>query len=178
MYNYGAQVAYCSQFDKLPAGHERDSAHGHCGRAARLRKDSPGSGAEIRRVAGEEADAGLGRAARLTLCAIPSTTAASPLRSLWKLANKLVYSKVQEAFGGRVRIFVSGGAPLGIDTARWFASVGIALVGGLRPHRNFARDRAQHARPAPHGRGRQAAAQRRTQARRGWRTAGARPVGL
>jgi long-chain acyl-CoA synthetase len=45
------------------------------------------------------------------------TTAASPLAA-WKLANKLVYSKVREAFGGRVRIFVSGGAPLGIDTAR------------------------------------------------------------
>jgi long-chain acyl-CoA synthetase len=46
------------------------------------------------------------------------------------LANKLVYSKVREAFGGRVRIFVSGGAPLGIDTARWFTSVGIALWEG------------------------------------------------
>jgi long-chain acyl-CoA synthetase len=49
---------------------------------------------------------------------------------LWKLANKLVYSKVSEAFGGRVRVFVSGGAPLGIDTARWFASAGIALWEG------------------------------------------------
>ncbi len=37
---------------------------------------------------------------------------------------------MQEAFGGRVRIFVSGGAPLGIDTAHWFASVGIALWEG------------------------------------------------
>jgi long-chain acyl-CoA synthetase len=35
-----------------------------------------------------------------------------------------------EAFGGRVRAFVSGGAPLGIDTAQWFASVGIALWEG------------------------------------------------
>jgi long-chain acyl-CoA synthetase len=41
-----------------------------------------------------------------------------------------VYSKVSEAFGGRVRIFVVGGAPLGIDTANWFASVGIALWEG------------------------------------------------
>jgi long-chain acyl-CoA synthetase len=49
---------------------------------------------------------------------------------LWKLASKLVYSKVREAFGGRVRIFVSGGAPLGIDTAKWFASAGIALWEG------------------------------------------------
>jgi long-chain acyl-CoA synthetase len=49
---------------------------------------------------------------------------------LWKLANKLVYSKVREAFGGRVRVFVSGGAPLGIDTAQWFASVGIPVWEG------------------------------------------------
>ena len=53
-----------------------------------------------------------------------------PNSPLWKLADKLVYGKVREAFGGRVRIFVSGGAPLGIDTARWFASVGIALWEG------------------------------------------------
>jgi long-chain acyl-CoA synthetase len=46
------------------------------------------------------------------------------------LADKLAYSKVREAFGGRVRVFVSGGAPLGIDTAKWFASVGIALWEG------------------------------------------------
>jgi long-chain acyl-CoA synthetase len=49
---------------------------------------------------------------------------------MWKLADKLAYSKVREAFGGRVRIFVVGGAPLGIDTAQWFASVGIALWEG------------------------------------------------
>ena len=53
-----------------------------------------------------------------------------PSSPFWKLAQQLVYSKVREAFGGRVRIFVSGGAPLGIDTAHWFASVGIALWEG------------------------------------------------
>jgi long-chain acyl-CoA synthetase len=53
-----------------------------------------------------------------------------PASLAWKLADKLVYGKVREAFGGRVRIFVSGGAPLGIDTARWFASMGIALWEG------------------------------------------------
>jgi long-chain acyl-CoA synthetase len=53
-----------------------------------------------------------------------------PTALSWKLARKLVYGKVQEAFGGRVRIFVSGGAPLGIDTAKWFASAGIAVWEG------------------------------------------------
>jgi long-chain acyl-CoA synthetase len=48
----------------------------------------------------------------------------------WKLADKLVFSKIREAFGGRVKIFVSGGAPLGIDTAGWFADVGIRILEG------------------------------------------------
>ena len=48
----------------------------------------------------------------------------------WKLANKLVFTKIREAFGGRVHTFVSGGAPLGTDTATWFASVGIVIFEG------------------------------------------------
>jgi long-chain acyl-CoA synthetase len=48
----------------------------------------------------------------------------------WKLANKLVFSKIREAFGGRVKIFVSGGAPLGMDTAGWFSDVGIRVLEG------------------------------------------------
>lgn len=54
----------------------------------------------------------------------------TPSSLSWKLANKLVYSKVQGAMGGRVRIFVSGGAPLGIDLATWFADAGIPILEG------------------------------------------------
>lgn len=48
----------------------------------------------------------------------------------WKVADKLVFSKIREAFGGQVRIFVSGGAPLGMDTAGWFADAGIRIFEG------------------------------------------------
>ena len=48
----------------------------------------------------------------------------------WKLANKLVYSKLRTAFGGRARVFVSGGAPLGVDSANWFLDVGIRIFEG------------------------------------------------
>ena len=48
----------------------------------------------------------------------------------WKLADKLVYSKIHEAFGGQVRNFVSGSAALGMDTAGWFADVGIRIFEG------------------------------------------------
>ena len=48
----------------------------------------------------------------------------------WKLANKLVFGKIREAFGGHVRTFISGGAPLGMDTAAWFADAGIRIFEG------------------------------------------------
>ena len=48
----------------------------------------------------------------------------------WKLANKLVFSKMSARMGGRVRIFVSGGAPLGRELASWYASVGIRIHEG------------------------------------------------
>ncbi len=48
----------------------------------------------------------------------------------WKLANKLVYGKIREAFGGCASTFISGGAPLGMDTAGWFADMGIRIFEG------------------------------------------------
>ena len=48
----------------------------------------------------------------------------------WKIANKLVYSKILEAFGGRAKVFISGGAPLGMESAGWFADVGIRIFEG------------------------------------------------
>ncbi|MGC8550182.1 MAG: AMP-dependent synthetase/ligase [Acidobacteriaceae bacterium] len=48
----------------------------------------------------------------------------------WRLAQRLIYSKIAKAFGGRVRIFIAGGAPLGMDTASWFGAVGIRILEG------------------------------------------------
>ena len=53
-----------------------------------------------------------------------------PKSLAWKLAHKLVYSKVRARMGGRVEIFVSGGAPLGKELAKWYASVGIRIHEG------------------------------------------------
>jgi long-chain acyl-CoA synthetase len=129
MYNHGAQVAYCSQFDKLPQAMK-----------------------EVRPTV----IVGVPRVYEKIRQAVEQKSAASPVKNrvlkwalglggrhvntvyggrkpdsmMWKLANKLCYSKVMAAFGGRVRVFVSGGAPLGMDTTKWFASVGIALYEG------------------------------------------------
>jgi len=54
----------------------------------------------------------------------------TPASPLWKIANMLVLSKIRAAFGGRVEVFNSGGAPLGMDTAGWFADAGIRVFEG------------------------------------------------
>ncbi len=46
------------------------------------------------------------------------------------LAHKLVFSKVIEKTGGRVRFFVSGGAPLSGDIAEFFHALGLIILEG------------------------------------------------
>jgi long-chain acyl-CoA synthetase len=53
-----------------------------------------------------------------------------PTSIAWKLAHKLVYSKVRARMGGRVSTFISGGAPLGKELAAWYASIGIRIHEG------------------------------------------------
>ncbi len=54
----------------------------------------------------------------------------TPKSLRWQLANKLVFEKIREAFGGAARTFIAGGAPLGPETAGWFADAGIRLFEG------------------------------------------------
>ena len=53
-----------------------------------------------------------------------------PSSLTWKLANKLVFSKILGALGGSVEQAISGGAPLGMDTAGWFADAGLRIYEG------------------------------------------------
>ncbi len=53
-----------------------------------------------------------------------------PSSLTWTLANRLVFSKVADAFGGNVKLYVSGGAPLGKETTDWFLSAGIRIIEG------------------------------------------------
>ena len=54
----------------------------------------------------------------------------TPSALSWKLANKLVYSKIREGVGSRARLFISGGAPLGRELAAWYADLGIRIDEG------------------------------------------------
>jgi long-chain acyl-CoA synthetase len=129
MYNHGAKVAYCSQFEKLPQAMREVRPTVIVGVPRVFEK--------IRQAVEQKAGQSPVKKRLLTWAVNVGSKHVDtvydgrcPSSPAWKLANKLIYSKVREAFGGQVRIFVSGGAPLGIDTARWFASAGIALWEG------------------------------------------------
>jgi long-chain acyl-CoA synthetase len=48
----------------------------------------------------------------------------------WKIADRLVFSKVRAGIGGKAEEFISGGAPLGRELAEWFADIGIPIHEG------------------------------------------------
>ncbi|GAB4376584.1 MAG: AMP-dependent synthetase/ligase [Calditrichia bacterium] len=52
------------------------------------------------------------------------------LKIKYKIADKLVYSKLKARVGGRMRIFVSGGAPLSREIAEFFNAAGLVLLEG------------------------------------------------
>ncbi|HYL15192.1 MAG TPA: long-chain fatty acid--CoA ligase [Terriglobales bacterium] len=53
-----------------------------------------------------------------------------PTTTTWRVADKLIYSQVRAALGGRVGLFISGGAPLGRELAEWYATIGIRIHEG------------------------------------------------
>ena len=56
--------------------------------------------------------------------------ASLPMSLLNGLFDRLVFSKVREAFGGRIRFFISGAAPLNRDIGEWFHAAGLLIMEG------------------------------------------------
>ena len=129
LFCYGATIAYCGNFDRLPAAllTIQPTVMVAVPRVYEKIRD------EVRRRANSKATV-----AKLFAWALATgrrhreqTLAGKTPSSLrWRLANRLVFQKVRHAFGGKVQDFIAGGAPLGVDTASWFADVGIRIFEG------------------------------------------------
>lgn len=67
-----------------------------------------------------------------------------PLKLQHGLFDKLVFSKVRDRFGGRVRFFISGSAALNADIAAWFNAAGIVILEGYGMTENAAGATVNH----------------------------------
>ncbi len=129
MLKIGALVAYCPKFESLPAAMKAVRPTFFVGVPRVFEKIR--QGVEGKSAASPVKNAilkwalGVGEKNRNTVLAEKK-----PSGFGYSIAHKLVFSKIHEAFGGRVRTFVSGSAPLGMDSANWFADAGILIYEG------------------------------------------------
>ncbi len=52
------------------------------------------------------------------------------LRVGFRLADRLVFGKLKKKLGGRLRFFVSGGAPLAQEITEFFLDAGVKIIEG------------------------------------------------
>jgi long-chain acyl-CoA synthetase len=67
-----------------------------------------------------------------------------PLKLQHGLFDRLVFSKVRDRFGGRVRFFISGSAALNQEIAEWFNAAGILILEGYGMTENAAGATVNH----------------------------------
>lgn len=127
IYAHGGVIAYLPGFDRLPAAMKEVKPTIFLAVPRVFEKVRQGVEGKAHGMQKRILDwaLGQGRAQKKAIVA-----GREPGSLTWKLANKLVFSKIREAFGGSTKLFVSGGAPLGKETTDWFLSVGIRVFEG------------------------------------------------
>lgn len=128
IWGQGIDISYCPHFEDLPALMREVAPHNFVSvprvyekvRQEAERKAGQGLKKKIFRWA-----LGVGKKHREEILA-----GKRPASFQWNLAKKLVFSKIHAAMGGRMEACISGGAPLGVETAQWFADIGIRIFEG------------------------------------------------
>ena len=95
----------------------------HAAVARRLRRGE-------RRTAGDSSTGRSASAGRRAASGRPAGRLPRSLALRQRLADRLVYSKVKERFGGRLRIAISGGAPLSPEIIEFFHAFDLLILEG------------------------------------------------
>jgi long-chain acyl-CoA synthetase len=125
----GATLAYCGNFDRLPAALTAVKPTVFVAvprvyeKIREVVERRAGSKAMVKKLFTWALATGRRHREEVLLGRMPSSFR-------WRLADRLVFKKVRQAFGGKVRDYIAGGAPLGLETAGWFADVGIRIFEG------------------------------------------------
>ncbi len=129
LFCYGATVAYCGNFERLPAALTsiQPTVFVAVPRVYEKIRDEVQRRASSKPIVNKLFTWALATGRRHREQILLGQTPSSPS---WKLADRLVFRKVKQAFGGKVHDYIAGGAPLGMDTAAWFADVGIRIFEG------------------------------------------------
>ena len=124
----GVTLAYCPTFDELPAKLQETRPHLFVG--------VPRVYEKVRQEVDKRASSGFKHKIYTWALRVGQQRRADVVQGKkpegwrWNVSNRLIFSKIYDWFGGRTQMFISGGAPLGIDLGRWYADVGIRILEG------------------------------------------------
>jgi len=133
MFATGTSIAYAENFDSVPVNLQevRPTIVLSVPRLyekmyARVLQNAVSSGALKRRIFFWARKVAMRRADLLLAGRRPGRM----LERQYAIAQKLVFSKIKERTGGRLRFFVSGGAPLAPEINKFFYAVGLTILEG------------------------------------------------
>jgi long-chain acyl-CoA synthetase len=133
MFATGTSIAYAENFDKVPVNIQevRPTIVLSVPRLyekiyARVLQNAVASGAVKRRIFFWARGVAEQRADSLLAGRQPGWVT----ERKYRIADKLVFAKIKERTGGRMRYFVSGGAPLAPEINKFFYSVGLTILEG------------------------------------------------
>ncbi|MFN2602715.1 MAG: long-chain fatty acid--CoA ligase [Gemmatimonadaceae bacterium] len=133
MFATGTSIAYAESFDKVPVNIQevRPTIVLSVPRLyekiyARVLQNAVSSGAVKRRIFFWARAAAEQRADAVLAGGQPGWVT----ERKYRIADKLVFAKIKERTGGRMRYFVSGGAPLAPEINKFFYSVGLTILEG------------------------------------------------
>ncbi|HXY38391.1 MAG TPA: long-chain fatty acid--CoA ligase, partial [Vicinamibacteria bacterium] len=72
----------------------------------------------------------IGTGRRMFAHTVAGTRPGALLRAQFALADRLVFSKIKERTGGRMQLFISGGAPLAREIGEFFGAAGMLICEG------------------------------------------------